>query len=159
MIRETRTYQGLKDVSIRILSEYPILLAGGNIYCELGIPIRYLRVDDREVKLEISLEKLRNLAQWCEDITPLIEKVIEEVEFNLPEGIFSIARIYADGLKLRELSYLEEPTPLGRGIIIDETRELDTKIPPYAKENREKIVETLREIVYLEVLYTHSPKE
>jgi len=57
------------------------------------------------------------------------------------------------------LTYLEEFTPLGRGIVIDETRELDTEIPPHAKENREKIIETLREIVYLEVLYTHSPKE
>mgnify|MGYP001772487966 CR=1 FL=1 len=159
MIRETRTYQGLRDISIRIVSEYPILLVGGSIYCELGIPIRYLRVDEKEVKLEISLEKLRNLAKWCKDITPLIEKVINEVELNLPEGIFSIVRIYADGLKLKELSYLEEQTPLGKGIIIDETREIDTELPPHAKENREKIIETLREIVYLEVLYAHSPKE
>jgi len=53
----------------------PVLLVGGNIYCELGIPVRYIRVDEREVKLEISLEKLRDLANWCKEGIDLPRRV------------------------------------------------------------------------------------
>ncbi|WP_461831604.1 hypothetical protein [Aquifex sp.] len=149
----TRTGIGLKDISIRLLSDSPILLTGGFVYCELGIPVRYLKVDEKEAKLEISLEKMRNLARVCKDLEAFVDKVLKEVSSALPEGIFTVVRVYADGVKVKELSYLEEHTPIGKGIVIDEEREPEEDIPPYAKENREKLFKTLKEIILLEVAY------
>ncbi|HIQ49042.1 MAG TPA: hypothetical protein EYH58_05365 [Aquifex aeolicus] len=154
MTGNTRTGIGLKDISIRLISEIPILLTGGFVYCECGIPVRYLKVDEKEAKLEISLEKMRNFLKVCNDINSFIDKVIEEVKFALPEAVLTVVRIYADGVKIKELSYLEENTPIGRGIIIDENREPEDDMPPYAKENREKIFNTLKEIILLELLYS-----
>ncbi len=154
MTRNTGTRTGLKDISIRLISEFPIPLAGGRIYCEYGLPVRYLRVDEREVKLEISLEKLRSIVRYCDDPFGVIDRVLEEVSFNFPEAILTVARVYADGVKIRELSYLEETTSVGRGIILDETREPDEGMPLHARENREKVLKTLREIITLEILYS-----
>lgn len=154
MTENTRAGIGIKDISIRLISEVPILLTGGFVYCEYGIPVRYLKVDEKEAKLEISLEKMRNFLKLCRDIDSFIDKVIEEVKFTFPEAVLTVVKIYADGVKIKELSYLEEDTPIGRGIIIDENREPEDAIPPYAKENREKIFNTLKEIILLELLYS-----
>ena len=113
-----------------------------------------MKVDEKEAKLEISLEKMRNFLKVCKDINSFIDKVIEEVKFAFPEAVLTVVKIYADGVKIRELSYLEENTPIGRGIIIDENREPEDDMPPYAKENREKIFNTLKEIILLELLYS-----
>ncbi|AAC07293.1 putative protein [Aquifex aeolicus VF5] len=154
MKEETRTGIGLKDVSIRLVSESPLLPVGGFVYCEYGIPVRYLKIDENEVKLEISVEKLKNLSRVCENIEQVVDKVVEELRYALPEGVFTIAKVYANGIKLRELSYLEEYTSVGKGIIIDEDRELDQEMPAYVKENRETILGTIREVILLELMYS-----
>ncbi|NPA33155.1 MAG: hypothetical protein GXO04_05970 [Aquificae bacterium] len=154
MTEKTRTGIGLRDISIRLVSEMPVLLTGGFVYCEYGMPVRYLKVDENEAKLEISVEKMRRFAKVCKDVNLFVDNVLKEVNYALPEAVFTVVKVYADGVKIRELSYLEENTPIGRGIIIDENRQPEQDIPLHARENRDKIFNTLREIILLELLFT-----
>ncbi len=154
MIKDTGVRTGIRDISIRLISEFPVIFAAGNSICDKGLPIRYIKVEEKEAKLEISVEKLKNFLKGCSKVEEIVDYVLKEVEYNLPEGVLTIAKVYADGVKIRELSFIEEHTSLGRGIVIDETREPEENIPIHAKENREKILKTIKEILTLELIYS-----
>ena len=154
MIKDAGIGTGIKDISIRLISEFPVIFAPGDLICNKGLPIRYIKVEEKEAKLEISVEKLKNFLKNCSNVEEIVNYVLKEVEYNFPEGVLTIAKVYVDGVKIKELAFIEENTNLGRGIVIDENREPEENIPVYAKENREKILKTIKEILTLELIYS-----
>ncbi|NPB06238.1 MAG: hypothetical protein GXO03_01405 [Aquificae bacterium] len=152
MTEGTRTRPLLKELSIRVLSDKPLALVSGGVFCAYGLPLRYKRVEEGEIKIAVSLEKLRELSRRCEP-HELVGRVLKELEYVLPEAVFTVVKVYADGVKLRELVPYEEVTPVGKGLIIDEEREPDAAIPPWAKENRDRLFNLVRELLLLELLF------
>jgi len=153
MTEGTRTRTALKELSIRVLSDKPLPLTGGRVLCQYGLPLRCRRVEEGEIKLTLSLEKLREMLRFCAEPEKLVELLLEELSYLLPEAVLTVVKVYADGVKVRELSYLEETTPVGRGILIDEERDPEKAVPPWARENREKLFHFLREVLLLELIY------